>query len=745
MKLEKTFFIRLLCFGLMLILTGGFTAQSQTRPDIVNFITEDGLSRGTPVSAAIDPFDWVWIGSSSIDEEGVGGLSIINKNRRIITFDKSDGLASNQINDIAIDEKGGFYWFATSAGITRWNSQDGKWSSFNSANSDLTVDDINCIYIDKAGNRWFGTHGGGLYKISSDNSKPVQERCPLKRITSVLIDSKDRLWVGSFEGIAYREGSIWVPYDSSQSTLPSNQIYSIAEDPDGKILAATDRGLAVFDGISWSVMDSSNSPLPVDHLTEMFYAKNGELWIATWGGGLVKFDKNRQRSSIINRRNSSILDNNIASIAEDSGGNIWAATARGVSYVIVNPHEVIPETVKGVNENAFRWEKSSGGKEKVTTMHSTPAERYGNVIWAYAAYFSSDLDIFNPKVSFNQSPTVNRWLSITETSSKREILQACVTEGKVTRHHTADRTIPYPYPPEYPMEIAIYLKAGEHIPSDDPEMVKLADSLIRKSSRGDMFKTAEDIIFSKLFAVMPYDEDSSGDTEGQLCSNPRLGIVRNPKEVIKQNEGKSYSKNRLAVTLLRAAKIPARLIFMQGKDVWAEAYINGWGWVPFDVTMPVYTLGEAGFDRVQFPKVIDIDQLGVSWIGGQDDDQMMLFWEPQVEVRFNQGTKIADELKDIEKITTAKLLLFKPAETEFIPNESKIPVSNTLTLLVRPVAKQYYFMFYDAAGQIVKRAPVDTYNTTTMVDVEDRVKMTFIPSPMGDYLMLRMLKWEVLD
>jgi hypothetical protein len=291
----------------------------------------------------------------------------------------------------------------------------------------------------------------------------------------------------------------------------------------------------------------------------------------------------------------------------------------------------------------------------------------------------------------------------------------------------------------------IYLKPGSYIPCDDPDVISLAKSLVRNSSKGDMFRTAEDILFSKMFTVMPWDYSSSKEDDGAVITDPRTGNVRTAKEVISDKTGRDYSKNRLAVTLLRSVNIPARLVFENGKAVWGEAYINNWGWVPFDVSVPIYAQGDIMSRRLIFPMVPDQPDLGINWVTGASDDQKTISWTPQVESVYTRGKAVVDDLKAIEKLKTARFLVIRPASAEVVPNEAKMPVSKTLTLMVKHDGQYHNLRFYDQGGNVVKKIPITDYYKTMTATVDGKVKMTFIPSFMGEYLILRMFEWEVKD
>ena len=62
---------------------------------------------------------------------------------------------------------------------------------------------------------------------------------------------------------------------------------------------------------------------------DIIESSNGDLWIATWGGGLNRFD--REKGIFISykhdaKNQNSISGNVITALKEDSKGNLWIGT-----------------------------------------------------------------------------------------------------------------------------------------------------------------------------------------------------------------------------------------------------------------------------------------------------------------------------------------------------------------------------------------------------------------------------------
>lgn len=71
--------------------------------------------------------------------------------------------------------------------------------------------------------------------------------------------------------------------------LPQNTIRDFAQTPDGFLWFGTQAGLVRFDGVSFRTFDRGNEPAFTNHhVYSLAAAPNGDLWIGTNGGGLLR-------------------------------------------------------------------------------------------------------------------------------------------------------------------------------------------------------------------------------------------------------------------------------------------------------------------------------------------------------------------------------------------------------------------------------------------------------------------------
>ena len=265
----------------------------------------------------------------------------------------NSGLPSNNVRCIAMDNNGN-KWIGTGdhwVGCVLTMFDGTHWTVYDTSNSGLPHDYsvyITAISIDKSGNKWIGTghqgmgsaDGAGLVQFDGNNwtiYSPSDSTIPGGYITSIVTDSTDNLWVGSFTfrkwspvigGLSQFNGTNWTVYNTSNSGLPSNRIHSITIDDNGRKWIGIGEydfewGLTKFDGSIWMTYNTSNSGLPYGSVNCLTIDGSGNLWMAC--AGLIKFDGNFW--TVYNTSNSGMPSNEINCISIDANGDKWIGTA----------------------------------------------------------------------------------------------------------------------------------------------------------------------------------------------------------------------------------------------------------------------------------------------------------------------------------------------------------------------------------------------------------------------------------
>lgn len=126
-------------------------------------------------------------------------------------------------------------------------------------------------------------------------------------------------------------------FDNSFDELSDNNISAITQDKYGFMWFATKTGLCRFDGKSYKNYihnPSDSTSLSLNWITDIIQDDEGNLWLATFGGGLNFYDRkaDRFRRYLYNANNPrSISNNNILKLFIDNDKNLWIGTEDGLN------------------------------------------------------------------------------------------------------------------------------------------------------------------------------------------------------------------------------------------------------------------------------------------------------------------------------------------------------------------------------------------------------------------------------
>jgi ligand-binding sensor domain-containing protein/signal transduction histidine kinase len=117
--------------------------------------------------------------------------------------------------------------------------------------------------------------------------------------------------------------------------LSSNSVLSIMQDSLGFLWFGTSYGLDRFDGYNYKTyLFDPNDPYSLSHniIYSLYEDHQGNIWVGTYGGGLNRFDRDRERFHRYKHDPddpSSLSNDIIFTIYEDRAGNLWIGTMGG--------------------------------------------------------------------------------------------------------------------------------------------------------------------------------------------------------------------------------------------------------------------------------------------------------------------------------------------------------------------------------------------------------------------------------
>jgi ligand-binding sensor domain-containing protein/serine phosphatase RsbU (regulator of sigma subunit) len=267
------------------------------------------------------------------------------------------GLSNSDVYVVQQD-RNGYIWLGTKSGISRFdgNSFENFFSEEGTAPNGMRA-----IYIDTTGGIWFGHTGGGLtyYKNSLFENRSIDSLN--SDITSIVEDSKHRLWIATYGSGVYR---IENPYSSESFVIEhyagaeglSDRVSAISSTHDFGMLFITDFGVKYYDEESHkfefirNIIPEWPEYFPVITIYEDFENK---LWVGTYNGGLYKFTQKAKELKVYDHRDG-LAKNWVSYLFEDKNHALWVGTWGGGISVIQDDEFKNFNSENGLDANIIR-------------------------------------------------------------------------------------------------------------------------------------------------------------------------------------------------------------------------------------------------------------------------------------------------------------------------------------------------------------------------------------------------------
>lgn len=281
----------------------------------------------------------VWIASDG------GALAWTRGSTSPVKFTSVDGLAGTRLTavaDCALPEFG--VVFGSDSGLQVVDPRAGGWQLRDSANSELSYDDVSALACDaEAGYLVVGytRHGIDIYDAAEDEWRHLDRSSGLasNNVTALaVVGDLDEIWVVSNDGVTVAAGPDSTFYDATNSQLESNRIGSIAVDADGAVWLGGDGALYRVEGETWRVFNAEqvgDAGFPLRLITGLAPADDGTLWMGDIDGAVCRFDPAESRCVTAFNGAQGMAAGPLTHLALDAAGRVYYTTA-GDGYSVLD-------------------------------------------------------------------------------------------------------------------------------------------------------------------------------------------------------------------------------------------------------------------------------------------------------------------------------------------------------------------------------------------------------------------------
>ncbi len=386
----------------------------------------------------------IWLGTNG------GGVCVLTQKMGFNSIgfhpEPNKGLQNTRIMSVVEDAKGRL-WLGTIGNGLYWSpDRENIYQVPNNLFNDERFFIIKYIYEDDSGVIWVGTNHG-TFNIEFNNGLPqlvnlaARFNNPIFRQTFVsFVDAGNMLWLGSLQGGLYltEKGKSHRVYKSlfqdnpASGELKSDRISFLLKDSKERVWIGTYNGLHIFNPKDTTVLLAEshfkiNGNFTGNIITCINEDKNGTIWIGTPNGlnRLTETSSGQFQLQYFTEKDG-LASNFIKGITHDFNGNIWVSTNIGISKFVMN--EPVSRFVN--------FDETDGVNGKNFTEASVFRNQKGEIFFGG----SQGLTFFNPdniieyqlsnKPIFTGLKVLNQSVEPGSDSKPSKILQQSITHSK---------------------------------------------------------------------------------------------------------------------------------------------------------------------------------------------------------------------------------------------------------------------------------------------------------------------------
>ncbi|TJZ60493.1 response regulator [Sphingobacterium olei] len=283
------------------------------------------------------------------------GICFYDEGKGIVRVKKEGNITASSM---AISDDGNI-WFANNQGVTRFNKIENNFTYYTEDNG-LSSNRVVNLHLGKDQKIWACTDGTGITRIDPHTGKmdyiasqKGQNMLTSDAVFAVYEDHQSRTWIGTLRGginiLDTNKGKFQLVRSNLQTKKinPSDFILSFAEGENQDVWVGTDgSGLMKWDRrknkfsayTNFTALNAVSTPLNNGFITGIVLDGHSDVWLSTYGDGIIKLNKKTGQTSRYNcfYPNSTYPNQAVWQLYKDRRNNIWASTLNGGSVFILD-------------------------------------------------------------------------------------------------------------------------------------------------------------------------------------------------------------------------------------------------------------------------------------------------------------------------------------------------------------------------------------------------------------------------
>lgn len=274
-----------------------------------------------------------WVTNIVEDHAGTIWLIMQGKlykvNGRVLQYVPINGAEDFDITYIAVNHSGILYASVFQKGLYCLNNK--VWANIIPLSGDYKNLVIRCLLFDRVDHsKAYFISNNKLY-VCRGATISLYPNGDLNKVTASLLcvgqDANGDLWIGSSSGV-YRIKNRQLIHFTAQNGLTDTAIPDIYCDNDGNLWLATwGGGIYKYEGNTYIVFDQSQGISSAQTIMGITHDKKNNIWLATDGSGVMQFDDRKFNPIVLPTANPNVKK--VQCIYTDKSGTIWMGSSLG--------------------------------------------------------------------------------------------------------------------------------------------------------------------------------------------------------------------------------------------------------------------------------------------------------------------------------------------------------------------------------------------------------------------------------
>ncbi len=222
----------------------------------------------------------IWVGSNG------AGLRLIRP-QLVGRLTLADGLPDRPVHHLIPDGHGGLWLGGGCGGLVQW--REGEVKVYRPPSLGLSSNCVRGLLRDRADNLWIGEVGRLIRLDTAGHSVEMagQPGAPVNEFIPMLEDREGRVWYGTTFGTVGYVSSDGATTMLPDTTLSPHKVWSMIEDETGVWVGQVGELTHLVNG-RVDVRLGKKEGMPPGLIRSLTYDRSGDLWIASYGGGLAR-------------------------------------------------------------------------------------------------------------------------------------------------------------------------------------------------------------------------------------------------------------------------------------------------------------------------------------------------------------------------------------------------------------------------------------------------------------------------